>query len=52
MILEAMRKLVSNIFWDMTPCSPLSSQKMILFITTTVKTSNLTETVGDFSRVK
>jgi hypothetical protein len=39
------------IFWDMTPCSPLScnglhgviSQKMILFITTAVKTSNPTE---------
>jgi hypothetical protein len=42
----------SIIFWDMTSCSPLSfnlnglhsviSQKMILFITTAVKTSNLT----------
>jgi hypothetical protein len=31
----------SIIFWDMTPCSP-SSQKMILFITTAVETSNPT----------
>jgi hypothetical protein len=47
-ITNALRKLKCLIFWDVMPCSLLScnrlhgitSQKMILFITTAVKTSN------------
>jgi hypothetical protein len=46
--MEILRKKSSTIFWDITPFSPLKinhgiiSQKMVLFITTAVKTSNPT----------
>jgi hypothetical protein len=45
---EILWKKRSTLFWDITPCSPLKinhgiiSQKMILFITTAVRTSNPT----------
>jgi hypothetical protein len=45
--LDVVMKKKSAIFWDITPCSPLRnlgviSQKMVLFITTAVRTSNPT----------